>query len=203
MEPSLEIYLSQAQLALLGELTVILGLVDDEMVKLVGELLRVSRSTANTIMGSSRIADNSQIWAAVIHERTPDENLRSLVQHAQSEIQGISEGRNDFIHAVFDVNVLTFAGDALTFNGEALTLGPLSARRVKKDKAARSVEELRPIRDRAARLSCLVTHISHVALGKPPETSPWFERLSSLFPHRSDEDKAHKARGPRPRRGSP
>ena len=204
MEPSRFIPLSQEHLAMLGELTAILGLVDDEMVKLAEFLLKVDRKAANTIMGSTSVATNATIWAETIRTRSANEDALWLVKHAQEEVQAVSAGRNDFVHAAFETQTINFGGSfgssafgMETFGGGSYTVstGVALARRVKTGKKT-SLEKLPILRDRAARLSCLICHISHIVCGSDPETSSWHERLAPTLPQRPETPKARKAKAP-------
>jgi hypothetical protein len=187
MDPAYQIPLPPKDLALLGELTAIMGQIDEEMTALVAILLQVDRDAANVIMGSSKVADNAAIWTNVIRNRSENEDLLWLVEHANSEIGKVSEGRNDFIHAVFE-NLLMPAPVLYDSRGFGFTQGgfrtiDVEARRVRKKKR-RSVTELQSVRDQAARLSCLVAHITHLACGFPADSSAWLERLGPTLPPR-------------------
>ncbi len=80
MRPAYELPLNQKQFAQLGELTAIIGQIDDFMVQTVAHLLKVDRAAANLIMGSSKVADNSSIWATTIRNRTKDEDILWLLE---------------------------------------------------------------------------------------------------------------------------
>jgi hypothetical protein len=80
MNPAFEIPLNEQELSQLGKLTAILGLVDDLMIQTVERVLNVDRAAANIIMGSSKIADNSEIWTNVIKNRTVDEDILWLIE---------------------------------------------------------------------------------------------------------------------------
>jgi hypothetical protein len=117
MNPAYEIPLSEQELAQLGKLTAILGLVDDLMIQTVERVLNVDRAAANIIMGSSKIADNSAIWTNVIKNRTTDEDILWLIEHAIREIELTSKARNDFIHSVFSRTF--YLADGVQHSGSA------------------------------------------------------------------------------------
>jgi hypothetical protein len=194
MEPAYHIPLSKDEFALLGELTAIIGLVDEEMTVLVQELLGVERGAANVVMGSTKISDNTAIWASIIAENTSDEDLLWLVKHADIEVQKVSEGRNDFVHAIFEMKEGPF--DSSVFDPAVFHVSETVARRVRRVNE-RPVCDLKDVRDRAARLSCLVAHISHLVRNEP---SPWQDKLDPAPPPRPDKDATHKATGRRRRR---
>ncbi len=192
MNPAYEIPLNEQELAQLGKLTAILGLVDDLMIQTVERLMNVDRAAANTIMGSSKIADNSAIWKSVIKNRTTDEDIIWLIEHAMREIELTSKARNDFIHSVFS-RTLSLA------DGFSIPVHRTVARRVRSDNP-RPITDLPSVIDQAARLSCLVAHIDHLIAGNPGATSAWLERLGPTLPPRLDTASPRKAKVRRGRR---
>jgi len=199
MDPAYHIDLTSDQLALLGEIAAIIGLIDEEMTATVGTLLKVDRLAANVILGSSKMADNFAIWSAVIRNRVSDEDTLWLVKHVGNQMDTVSAGRNDFIHAVFGRPVVTYGGEVVTYRGQALTYGPPEARRVRKVKT-RPLDDLPKVRDQAAYLSCLVAHVCHLALGKAADASPWLERLAPSLPPHPPKNEVRKTRGQRGQR---
>lgn len=188
MFPAYSIPLTENDLILLGELTVILGQIDEEMVRTVSGLVMSDRPTAAKIMGSTAIANNSSIWAALIGIRSSDLDLLWLVDHAEKEIAEVSKGRNDFIHAFYREK-LSFGGFIHTTSNELVELRPESSKdthamRVRNSQN-RPISELPPLKERAARLSCLIAHIGHClspdAINHP---SPWLGRLAPTLPPR-------------------
>ena len=198
--------MNKDELATLGELTAVIGQTEDKMVQLVAHLLKVDRTAANWIMGSSRIADNATIWSEVIRNRTKDEDVVWLVEVACREIQEVSAGRNDFVHAVFQspdyhlMQPMTALLSPSVLHAYLPRPTP-SARRVRKFKQ-RSVSDLPKVRDQAVYLFNLVNHIDHIMAGNAADTSPWLERLSPSLPTRPDKDAVRKATKRRVRRKS-
>lgn len=123
-------------------------------------------------MGSSKIADNSAIWASVIKNRTTDEDILWLIEHAMREIELISKARNDFIHSVFS---RTYPAFWFIFPAHQTV-----ARRVTNE-SPRSITDLPSMIDQAARLSCLVAHIDHLVGGNSEATSTWLENSAQHF----------------------
>lgn len=213
MDPAYQIVLSDAQLAILGEITVILGQIDEEMIRTVSGLIGADRETAQAVMGSTRMENNSDIWSRLIQLRNKD-NLDILwaVGHAMSEFPAVQQGRNDFIHADFGVETVAVLGDGTEVKistgrhyetyrrptGERVILGftgPIVAKRIRSGRKT-PIAELHTLRDQAARLSCLVAHIGwavSVGQGKP-HTSPWHDRLAPTLPPRPDDWKPGKAK---------
>lgn len=179
---------------MLGELTAILGQVDDEMLGTVKELLDVSYRTAATIMGSTKSETNAEIWKRVITEKIDAEKILPLLQHVKIESKAIAEGRNNFIHAVFEeVHEVKDGppelGGSIVMRGisprpRRLNNPDTKARKVRTG-AYSDVSELPALRDRAANLSCYVAHIRLVVRelagferGDPERLTPWRDRLS-------------------------
>ncbi|MFC3324290.1 hypothetical protein [Mesorhizobium cantuariense] len=189
MEPAFKLLLSDDQHAVLGELTAILGQVDEILIRTVAKLLNVQRGTANRIMGSTKVSDNAGIWAEVIRAKTTDEDTLWLVTHTLAEIQIVSAARNDFIHAWFQIVQRGGAWADGVWKAGVWRDGVwgdkavLEARRVKSDKP-RPVSDLQAVRDQSARLSCLVAHIWHLLTQEPAIESPWLERLAPTLPPR-------------------
>lgn len=182
MEPAYRIPLDRNEFAMLGELTAIMGLIDEEMTQLVTDLLEIDRDAGNIVMASTRLETNYGIWAAIIAQKTIDAETLWLVKYTGTEMSAVQKGRNDFIHAVFREDGGIF--DRLVFDHVHFDTGTVKARRVKKDEEI-DLTELPPLLRRAARLSCLVAHISHVMRGTP---SPWNGKFDPELPPRPVED---------------
>ncbi len=137
-------------------------------------------------MGSSRTADNSTIWASVIKNRTADEDVLWLIEHAIEEIKLTSKARNDFIHSVFSRT--SYFADGFSFPSQQTV-----ARRVR-NASPRPITDLPSVINQAARLSCLVAHIDHLVRGNQATTSAWLGRLGPTLPPRLDTALARKAK---------
>jgi hypothetical protein len=144
MKPATPLVLTAKEHAMIGELVEIMGQVDHTMIQTVGRLLNVDQAAAGKIMGSTKVSDNSKIWALVIRNRISDAAIDELVTIAQKELSATADLRNDFIHALF-------TGDYV----EAGALEPgtqtTSATRIKSG-AKRSTKEIETARNRAATL---------------------------------------------------
>jgi hypothetical protein len=189
MFPAYSIPLTEKDLILLGELTVILGMVDEEMVVAVSGLIQADRPTTAKIMGSTQIANNAAIWASLINLRCSNIDILWLVDHAQKEIAAVSAGRNDFIHAFYRERLPSGAYTYSSSN-EMVELRPETsenthAMRVRNSQN-RPVSELATLHERAARLSCLVAHIGYKLAphGEGREHTPWLGRLLPTLPPR-------------------
>lgn len=202
MKPAYHIPLSDDDLKLLGELTVIMGQIDENMVTGITGLIRVDRPTANAIMGSTKVQDNANIWAMIIRQRHKDKRLLWLVDVAVKEFQALTTGRNDFMHAFYveldeKTGTSRWAPNPLVWD-EAW---PTHAKRVRTGKS-RPATDIKTVRDHAAWLSCLIAHVSDwLAVGSEPP-GPWLERVESRLPPHPDTRPPRKAKGPKPPRGS-
>jgi len=206
MQPAFTILLNAEQCQHLGELTIILGQVDELMVRTITDMLDVPRETANVIMGSSKVADNSTIWSKLIRDRYTDPDLLRYVDFALKEIQEVSAGRNDFIHAYFALASLSGSGPLIEMPGGLHEYAPHPdnaskpiAVRIKTGKRT-AIAGIKPLRDRAAHLSCLVAHIwdqtSRPAYAKSRPS--WLGRLDPLPEPPPPKRGARKARGQQP-----
>lgn len=199
MEPATPLVLTTEQHAMIGELVEIMGQVDDIMIQTVGRLLNVDRAAAGKIMGSTRVEDNSAIWAHAIRNRISDTAIAELIAVAQKEIRDIAELRNDFIHALF-------TGDYAAPGYFEPGIQTTSATRIKSGKT-RSTSEIEAARNRAATLSCLVSHIdARMKAGGGHGPSPWLERLGPLLqahqpPHQSTRQEKGRKPPREPSRG--
>ena len=188
MEPAYPILLNKDQLALLGELTVILGQVEEIMVRTVAMILTIDRGAANRIMGSSKTADNMGIWYEIVRSRGPrKQEAANFAKHATIEAQKVAQGRNDFIHAWFEHSG-GYVEPGYVEPGY-VEEGELTARRIRAEKT-RPVSELEAVRDWAIRLSNLVAHVEYLASPGHSGPSPWLERLDPSLPPRQRPDEA-------------
>lgn len=219
MDPAYQIVLSDAELAILGEVTVILGQIDEEMIRTVSGLINADRATTEAVMGSTKTQNNSEIWSRLVRLRNKG-NLDILwaVQDAMTEFPAVQQGRNDFIHADFAVETVAVLDDGkevrisagrghTTYrdaSGARVVIGatgPVVAKRIRSGRRT-PIAGLHALRDRAARLSCLVAHIGWaVSVGQGKlHTSPWHDRLAPTLPPRPDDWEPGKAKAPQAQR---
>jgi hypothetical protein len=190
MEPATPLVLTKDDHAFIGEIVEIMGQVDHTMVRTVGRLLSVDAAAAAKIMGSTRVADNSAIWAQVIRNRVTNQpEIAQLIAIAQGAISDMAELRNGFIHAIY-------SGDYVEAGYVKPGYQTTSAKRIKSGKR-RSTSELRGARDKAATLSCLVAHVDHLTKADGDRApSPWHERLAPLLQtHQQSQKPRHQGKG--------
>jgi hypothetical protein len=101
LEPAFHIPLTDAELKLIGEICAIQGQIEYLIHNIVEQLLGTSRDTTNTLLGSTSIRTNSEIFIKVMEDKCHHEKLKSLAESILTDIKTLSEGRNDFIHALY------------------------------------------------------------------------------------------------------
>jgi hypothetical protein len=108
MRPAFQIMLEPTALQLIGEICAIQGQIEWCMLGTVRQLLSVERPTAQRIMGSTSIANNAEIWLAIINESDCSAELKLLAETAYRRLASLSEGRNDFLHAVYGATGVSY-----------------------------------------------------------------------------------------------
>ena len=89
----------------------ILGQVDEILVRTVERLLKVDRQCANRIMGSSKVSDNIDIWGEVIRSQCcARDDLDHITKFAGDESRSVSEGRNLFFTGGLKKSVMSKKG---------------------------------------------------------------------------------------------
>lgn len=209
MDPAYQIPLSDEALIMLGEITVIMGQIDEDLVRTVSGLIGTDRATADAVMGSTKVENNTTIWAKLISQRTSDLDILWLVELATKEFPAVSRGRNDFIHADYNVSVKVMDGVMATTrnvgdtyrdkDGNRIRLGfqgQVFAKRVRSGKTT-PISELADLRARVGRLSCLIAHIGYCMAphGRAsPQHSPWLDKLGPTLPPRPHDWQGPKAK---------
>jgi hypothetical protein len=101
VSPAFHIPLTDTELKTLGDICAIQGQIEKLMYDTVIYLLRVSLTTADHIMGSTQLDAKGQIWLGVIRDRCRDPAITTTAAEAYDELNRLSRGRNDFVHAFF------------------------------------------------------------------------------------------------------
>ncbi len=217
VKPAYLIPLTPQNLALLGELVVILGQIEEEMVQGVTALIQADRPTTEKVMGASKMANKAGIWSALIKLRhSKNETLLRWVDYACEELSDLSQDRNDFVHANWQHLVqvsrmqdgalvpITKLAMRLSSNREPSANPEGLARRIQNFSKSRSGEELQQVRDKAAALSCVIAHITYCLAphGEPDGSkSPWLDTLPPLPEPRPAKGEARKGKGRGGQRG--
>lgn len=153
---------------MLGELCAIQGQVEYLLAETLRCLLGVSVSTARVLLGSNSVRVNSEIWISLFREKCTHPEILKEAEAAYALIKTISEGRNDFIHAIFAWG----GGKGWTITGWTQhrfnSSSPPIALRVRNLKQ-RPVSELVDVRNNAAELSCILARIDDFFMPQEPD----------------------------------
>jgi len=148
MKPARPLALTKDEHALLGELVEIMGLTEHMLIESVA---RVDAVAAGKIRKETA-TPQAALWAKAITGHAKNPKIAALIPVAQKELELVANERNDFIHALF-------TGDYAAPGYMAPGYQTTSATRSKTGKS-RPVSDLHAIRDRAAKLSCLIAQIA-------------------------------------------
>lgn len=177
MRPAFNVPLSDTEKKLIGELCAMQNQIEFLMAQIVGHLLAVPYTVANKVLGSTSIRTNADVWMSLVREKCDCSDIKELAECAYKEIEALSQGRNDFVHALFATKTTTGGFGISTLPNPPGGLSPVAVR-VKGTKK-REVADLRKVHDHAAKLSVMVAHIywvlvEHPRHGKP---SPWRDKF--------------------------
>jgi hypothetical protein len=162
--PAFRIPLAKAELAMLGELCAIQGQVEHLLVHTLHYVLDVKLETARTILASSSIETNLKMWIAVFREKCSDQSILDMAESAASMVKGLSQGRNDFVHAIYATpkgemwlldHVPKGKKHRPSKSSEAIAV------RTRDTKKKRAIGDLIQVRNDAARLSVILNEIAN------------------------------------------
>lgn len=173
--------LTAEEMALLGEVVVIVGQIDDELARSLTGVLNIDRPTANSIM---RGQDAIDIWAGCMSGRCTHPEYPRALSLAVQELKAVQRQRNDFVHADYRESML-WQGQWVTFRGQ--TAGPdlgtpskVVASRTR-DQKKRDSAELRNLREKTARASRLIAHVAYAVAPHGKWDSPWYPSIRHLL----------------------
>jgi hypothetical protein len=177
MEPAYHIPLTEAELRLIGETCAIQGQIEFLMQNAVMHLLDAEFHTALTIMGSTSIHTNAEVWLAVIRDKCDDSELVALAQQIKNDLGAAAKGRNDFVHALFAI--ATADGLSIKLNRtkpstDAEGGTPVAVRT--KTRNQRPASDIQAVRDRAANISRAMAHLNHCLFRGKAALSPWRDK---------------------------
>ena len=179
--PAYHIPLTGAELALLGEIVVIIGQIDDAMALSLTGVLGVDRPTANAIM---RTQDAIDIWSGCLKNRCDHVEFPRALELAAQELKAVMKARNDFVHADYRESFL-WNGNWIVARGPEpyeLDVPKKTVASRTRDQRKRPASELNEIRAKAARTSRLVAQVTEaVAPHGGWENSPWYGSLKGLL----------------------
>lgn len=165
--PAFRIPLAEAELMMLGELCAIQGQVEHLLIHTLHYALDVQLETARVMLAASSVHTNVKIWIAVFREKCVDQQILRKAEAAFALVEGITKGRNDFVHAIYATPMGTMwtldhipkgIKHRRSKRGEAIAV------RTRDIKKKRSVADLIEVRNNAARLSVLLSDIASAFL---------------------------------------
>lgn len=197
--PAYHISLTASQKRIIAEIAAIQSQIDWLMRLTVKRLLDVSTDTASAIMGSTATRTNSKIWLKIINEKHPSTEAKEWATYAIYNLENLTSVRNDYLHTLYGIhadyaalpNQIVFAvGDRRATH---LHLRKQKALKISNQKVV-DLARLGPIRDEAARLSCVFAHIDTLVTEKSVY-SPWRHRLSKKRLVEFQAEQAQRATG--------
>jgi DNA-binding transcriptional LysR family regulator len=147
VKPARDLVLTKEQHILLGELVEIMGQIDHMQ---ADSAERFDPSVAKRIRGLTS-GQTAAPWARLLKAQAKDQATVNLISSAENEINAVAEERNAFIHALYTNDW----ADGYAEPGYQTTSATRS-----KTGTTRSTSQLESIRDRAAKLSCLIGQIA-------------------------------------------
>ena len=87
---------------MIGELCAVQGQIETLIQRTAKLLLSVSDDVIMAIFGSTSVRVNCDIWIKICRERINDAELLKVVEQAHKSATTISEGRSNFVHAMFE-----------------------------------------------------------------------------------------------------
>jgi hypothetical protein len=174
MEPAYHIPLTDTELRLIGETCAIQGQIEYLMQNMVGLLLDTEHEATMTIMGSTSIHTNADVWLSVIIDKCNDAQIIEAARQIKTDMGEAVKGRNDFVHALF-ATTAPDGGGFMIGAGPIIGGGTPVAIRTKGRKQ-RAASDIQGVRDRAAKISRAMAHINHCLRGVPAARSPWRDK---------------------------
>jgi hypothetical protein len=155
VEPAYHIPLTERDLALIGEICAIQGQIEYLMQNSIGTMLRVSHDAQVSITTASpSLRALANIFINVARCKCIEDDLKALAESIFAQIEDLSKGRNDFVHAIYGED-----GPQLSFGlsaglGKPIPVAPVAVRTSSRKK--RPATELNIVRDAAAQTSQLL-----------------------------------------------
>jgi hypothetical protein len=149
IEPAEPLVLTRDQHATLGELVEIMGLLEHLLIRSVERVDPLAAKEMRKSLGGEKARC---LWSKAISGRVSDARIATLIPVAEKELEEVAQDRNDFVHALFEGDY----AKGYFQPGYQATSAIRSKTGVK-----RSTDDLQNIRDRAAKLSCLIAQIEN------------------------------------------
>jgi hypothetical protein len=162
--PAFRIPLADTELKMLGELCAIQGQVEHLLVYTLHYVLDVQVETARAILATNSIHTNAKTWIKIFQEKCSDKRVLELADFAFGLVEGITQGRNDFVHALYARPMGTMWLLDHVPKGTSHKRGQRNeaiAIRTRDTKKKRPISDLIDVRNDAARLSVLLSDIAN------------------------------------------
>ena len=175
------------------------------MQMVVRKLLGLSLKSTLKVMGSNSIRSNSEIWISVIREKLTDIDAKAWAEFAYSQIDKLSEGRNDFVHALYGVDLRAMIPDAPSNlfmvahrekASDFIRQAESTAIRLRSHSPS-SLTSLPDLLKRTAKVSVIAAYLDDVCAATPDPVAlaTWRKRLGSRLPPEPPKVEAKKGKG--------
>jgi hypothetical protein len=160
--PPYYIPLTATELKSLGELCAIQGQVEHLLIVTLSYVLDIKENTARTILVSNSLHTNTEIWIALFREKCGDDEVLNDAEAAYALVEGITQGRNDFVHAVFAIATGTswMLAEYKPGKEPRPKRNQAVALRTRNMKRRLPISDLAKVRNDAARLSLILSKIA-------------------------------------------
>ena len=205
MLPAFHIPLSAKQLRQIGELCAIQAQIEWSMQMVVRKLLGLSLPATLRVLGSNSIETNSSIWISTVREKISDDDAIAWADYAYARIKDLSQGRNDFIHGLYGVDLSGVIRDTpsrlfmvasrrkvSTFVKQAEPTGIRL-----RSHAETRLDQLPTLLKTAALVSVIAAYLDDVAAKGADQAAlrSWRRRLGSRLPPEPPKVEAKKGKG--------
>jgi len=168
--PAFQIPLTKTELTTLGELCAIQGQVEYLFIVTLSYLMDLPQDIVRKMLSSSSLHTNANTWIAIFQEKCHDEKVLRLAEAAFALVTPLTQGRNDFVHALF----ASSAGESWMLLGFAkgarhppAIRNAAIALRTRNLEKRRPIADLKRVRNDAAQLSVLLSEIAWSFLPDP------------------------------------
>lgn len=182
MEPAYEIPLRPSELEKIGKLCAIQGQIEHLLRESYQRATGCGPKLASKVLQSNNLRANAEIWLLSLEHYKhvmPSVDL-DLAHRVLDEITQMTEGRNDFVHAVFGylikIDLPELPAEIFVLDKRGSSDPPVGKRtRSEKTFPATAIDR---ILDRASWISRAVADINHHCVSGPGP-SPWHDKLST------------------------
>jgi hypothetical protein len=171
--PAYHIPVSADGLRMVGEICAIQGQIEFLLQRIVKQVLDLDfESTLAIMTASNSLKTTSRIALLVIKRKCADPETIKLAEDAFAQVEDLTKGRNDFVHAVYATGQGKTGAFSLSSGDAQPILTDIVAVRTANRKH-RPAGEIAIVRDQAARLSCALADLFHILTCGRDAPSPW------------------------------